>query len=153
MSFLDDWKEWSTGKKAISIIIVCCIGLIIIALIGGALISDKNTTPNTTIDVKDISISSSGYGGYKLTCNVIPDKDYSYLEAQIIFYDSDNAVIDKSPLVWNMNDVKSNQTIKVTGNTYVQGDSTPTHAKVLFFDKSFSNDESNAIFTQDVQMK
>ena len=37
MSFLDDWKEWSTAKKAISIIVVCCIGIIIIAVIGGGL--------------------------------------------------------------------------------------------------------------------
>ena len=153
MSFLDDWKEWSTAKKAISIILVCCIGLIIVALIGGGLSSDKNTTPNTTIDVKDIEITSSGYGGYKLTCKVIPDKDYNYLEAQVIFYDSDNAVIDKSPLVWNMKDIKANQTIKVTGNAYVQGDTTPTHAKVLFFDSSLSTEESNAIFTNDVKLK
>lgn len=152
MSFLDDWKEWSTAKKAISIILVCCIGLIIVALVGGGLSSDKNTSPDSTIDVKNIAISSSGYGGYELTCKVIPDKDYSYLEAQIIFYDSDDAVIDKSPLVWNMNDIKANQTIKVTGSAYVQGDATPTHAKVLFFDNSLSTEESDAIFTKDVEI-
>lgn len=45
LSFLDDWKEWSTAKKAISIIIVCCIGLIIVGIISGGLSSDKNTTP------------------------------------------------------------------------------------------------------------
>ena len=33
MSFLDDWKEWSTAKKAISILVVCCIGIIIVAMI------------------------------------------------------------------------------------------------------------------------
>ena len=48
MSFLDDWKEWSTAKKAISIIGVCCIGILIIAAIGGGLSSDKNTSPATT---------------------------------------------------------------------------------------------------------
>jgi len=48
LSFLDDWKEWSTAKKAISIIVVCCIGLIIVAMIGGGLSSDKNTSPSTT---------------------------------------------------------------------------------------------------------
>ena len=47
MSFLDDWKEWSTAKKAISIIVVCCIGIIIIAVIGGGLSHDKNTSPST----------------------------------------------------------------------------------------------------------
>ena len=48
MSFLDDWKEWSTAKKAISIIGVCCIGILIIAALGGGLSSDKNTAPATT---------------------------------------------------------------------------------------------------------
>ena len=47
MSFLDDWKEWSTAKKAISIIVVCCIGILIIAIIGGGLSHDKNTSPST----------------------------------------------------------------------------------------------------------
>ena len=47
LSFLDDWKEWSTVKKAISIIAVCCIGIFIVAMIGGGLSSDKNTaTPS-----------------------------------------------------------------------------------------------------------
>ena len=45
MSFLDDWKEWSTAKKAISIIGVCCIGILIIAALGGGLSQDKNTAP------------------------------------------------------------------------------------------------------------
>ena len=48
MSFLDDWKEWSTAKKAISILIVCCVGILIVAMIGGGLSSDKNTAPTTT---------------------------------------------------------------------------------------------------------
>lgn len=44
LSFLDDWKEWSTGKKAISIIIVCCIGLLIIGVIVGIIFPDLNTS-------------------------------------------------------------------------------------------------------------
>lgn len=48
MSFLDDWKEWSTAKKAISIIGVCCIGILIIAALGGGLSSDKNTATTTS---------------------------------------------------------------------------------------------------------
>jgi hypothetical protein len=45
MSFLDDWKEWSTAKKAISIIAVCCVGLIIIGALMGGMSQDKNTAP------------------------------------------------------------------------------------------------------------
>lgn len=44
MSFLDDWKEWGTAKKAISIIVVCCVGLIIIGMIGGGMSPDQNTS-------------------------------------------------------------------------------------------------------------
>ena len=152
MSFFDDWKEWSTAKKAISIIIVCCIGVIIIGLIVGSTSQDKNTTPKSTISVSDLAISSGGYGGYEFSCKVVPDKDYNYLEAQVIFYDSSGAVIDKSPLVWNMNDVHANQTIKASGHAYVSGDNSTAKAKVLFFDKSLSNQESDAIYTQEVTM-
>ena len=45
MSFLDDWKEWSPPKKVISILAVCCIGLIIIGMITGGGSPDKNTSP------------------------------------------------------------------------------------------------------------
>ncbi|WP_304090006.1 hypothetical protein [Methanobrevibacter gottschalkii] len=45
MSFFDDWKEWSTPKKVISILAVCCIGLIIIGMITGGGSPDKNTSP------------------------------------------------------------------------------------------------------------
>ena len=53
MSFLDDWKEWSTAKKAISIIAVCCIGIFIIAMIGGGLSSDKNTASTSSNNAVD----------------------------------------------------------------------------------------------------
>lgn len=152
MSFLDDWKEWSTSKKAISIIVVCCIGLIIIGLVLGSFSSDKNTSPDSTIAVSDLAISNQGYGMYDVTCKLIPDKDYSYLEAQVIFYDSEGTVIEKNPLVWNMNDVQKDQTIKVSGSAYISGDNTPAKAKVLFFDNSLSSDDSKAIYSQEVTM-
>lgn len=47
MSFLDDWKEWSSAKKAVSIIAVCCIGLLVIGVIGGMVSPDKNTSTTT----------------------------------------------------------------------------------------------------------
>lgn len=50
MSFLDDWKEWSTPKKAISIIAVCCVAIFLIAMIGGATSPDKNTSEDLTKD-------------------------------------------------------------------------------------------------------
>lgn len=47
MSFLDDWKEWSTAKKAISILAICCVGILLIAVLGGGGTSDKNTATKT----------------------------------------------------------------------------------------------------------
>lgn len=44
LSFLDDWNEWSTGKKVGSIIIACCIGLLIIGTIGSIFTPDVNTS-------------------------------------------------------------------------------------------------------------
>jgi hypothetical protein len=44
LSFLDDWSEWSAGKKIGFIILVCCIGLIVIGAIAGILFPDLNTS-------------------------------------------------------------------------------------------------------------
>lgn len=147
--FMDKWNSFSNGKKAISIIGVCCIGLLIIGLIVGLGAPDKNTE-KTTIRVDDLSINSAGYGMYDVSCTLIPDKDYSYLEAVVIYYDGSGAIIEKNPLVWNMNDVKKNQTIKVSGHGYVTGSNTPVKADVLFFDSAFSGNSDKAIYNQTV---
>ncbi len=44
MSIIDDFKEWSTTKKVISIIVVCCIGLFIVGMIVGSFSPDQNTS-------------------------------------------------------------------------------------------------------------
>ena len=68
-SFLDDWNEWSTGKKIGSIILVCCVGLIIIGAIGGILFPDLNTSEhrfymtNSSFVIPDgCTIRESGIG-------------------------------------------------------------------------------------------
>lgn len=67
MSFLDDWKEWSTAKKAISIIAVCCIAIFIVAMIGGGLSSDKNTSPSkTTTDSKTDNAATEQVKGVQI---------------------------------------------------------------------------------------
>ncbi len=50
---LETWNQQSNGIKAISVIGICCIGLILIVAVGGMFSSDKNTnslnsSPNTT---------------------------------------------------------------------------------------------------------
>lgn len=44
LSFLDDWNEWDTSKKIGSIILACCIGLIIMGAIGSIVSPDVNTS-------------------------------------------------------------------------------------------------------------
>ena len=58
MSFLDDWKEWSTTKKVISILVVCCVGLIIISALTGGGSPDKNTATTSSSDDNNSSESS-----------------------------------------------------------------------------------------------
>lgn len=64
MSFLDDWKEWSTPKKAISVIAVCCVAVFIIAMIGGSTSPDKNTSEDDVnklnlADTADVKLDSN----------------------------------------------------------------------------------------------
>lgn len=56
MGFIDDFKEWSTIKKLASILVVCCIGLIIFAVFAGGLSPDKNTST----DANGTSAHASG---------------------------------------------------------------------------------------------
>lgn len=59
MSFLDNWKEWSTAKKVISIVAVCCIGLFIVGMIAGGLSPDKNTGSSVSINTNSSDSSSN----------------------------------------------------------------------------------------------
>lgn len=87
MSFLDDWKEWTTPKKAISIIAVCCIGLIVISVIGGMISPDKNTSTTTnTNENTDNSIDENTNeeevyteGTYKVGSD-IPAGEYKFTQ-------------------------------------------------------------------------
>ena len=74
MSFLDDWKEWSTAKKAISILVVCCIGIILIAIIGGGLSSDKNTAPTTNDNANNAANTPQAKG---VQVHIIADSEWS----------------------------------------------------------------------------
>ena len=62
MSFLDDWKEWSTTKKAISILVVCCIGLIIIGALTGGGSPDKNTQSTASSNSDNDSTAEQAQG-------------------------------------------------------------------------------------------
>ncbi|MCK9151665.1 hypothetical protein [Methanobacterium alcaliphilum] len=108
---------------------------------------------SSSLNVTDLKVVSQGYGTYAVKATVTPDKDYSYLEMVLIFYDSEGAVIDKSPLAWNINDVKAGQKLKVTGNGYISGSEKPAKVDVLIFDSVFSGgDESDAIYKETIEV-
>jgi len=76
LSFLDDWNDWGTGKKIGSIILVCCIGLIIIGAIGGILFPDLTTSEHRCYmsdssfvlpDGYTLSRDAGGSDGYIIT--------------------------------------------------------------------------------------
>lgn len=60
MSFLDTWKEWSKTKKIISILVICCIGIVIFAAIMGGGTPDKNTSSdNSSTDGDSTDVDDS----------------------------------------------------------------------------------------------
>ena len=70
----------------------------------------------------------------------------------VVFYDESGSIIEKSPLVWNMNDVPKDQNVKVTGSAYISGDDSPAKAEVYIFDDALESDLDKAIFNQTVEM-
>jgi hypothetical protein len=56
--FMGWWDKQTKGIKALSIIGVCCLGLIVIAAIGGALLPDKTTTNVSTPSSTNTTIST-----------------------------------------------------------------------------------------------
>ncbi len=61
MSFIDDWKEWSTTKKVLSILVVCCIGLVIVGALTGGGSPDKNTATSSSSNDNNTTTESGSY--------------------------------------------------------------------------------------------
>ena len=113
----------------------------------------SSSAADTSLNVTNLKVVSEGYGSYDVKAKIVPDQDYDYLEMVLIWYDSSGAVIEKNSLVWNMNDVKAGQTLKVTGNGYITGDENPAKVDVLIFDSAFSGgDESSAIYKKTLEV-
>lgn len=89
LSFLDGWNEWGAGKKIGSIIIACCIGLIIIGAIGSIFTPDANTSSSSDNNYQSDKVqrydSYTGGSSSKEVNNVEVDKteltadQYAYL--------------------------------------------------------------------------
>lgn len=114
---------------------------------------DFASSTNNDINVSNIEIVNQGYSMYDVNCEVTPKKDFNYLEMYVIFYDSNNAVVDKSVMVWNINNPTKDQVIKVSGKAFMTNNNVePTRAEVYITDSVGDTTPENAIFSQNVTM-
>ena len=136
------------NKKLLLIPAAIIIILLILVIAGLGSTSNENS-----LNVSNVSIVSQGYSMYQVSCNLVPNKDYSYLELVVVFYDSSNSVIGKNSLVWNTNNPVKGQTIKVSGTATTSSSSLkPARAEIYFFDKAFSSNTEDAVYAQNVTM-
>ena len=125
----------SSTLKKVAIIAGALIVIAVLAVVGMIFL-----TPDTTITVNDLYAYDDGMGSYKIEGNLIPDKDYPYLEMSVVFYDDNGSVIDKAPLAWNMAGVKKDKTVKISGDAYITSSETPSKLEVYFFDEPYGDD-------------
>ncbi|GAB6054799.1 hypothetical protein JCM15415_01150 [Methanobacterium movens] len=142
------------NKGIITLTLLLVVGVV---LFSGCTDSGSSTEAGaesrSNLKVSDVEVVSEGYGMYKIKATIMPEKDYSYLEMVLIWYDDSGAVIDKNPLAWNINDVKSGQALKITGTGILTGDEAPAKVDILIFDSVFSGgDESGAIYKSSVTL-
>lgn len=131
------------------IIVGVCLIVIVISLIviAGSI---GNITNNSGLVVENVSVSNDLIG-QKFTADIIPDKDYDYLGAMIIYYDANGAVLKTNSLLWNMPDVHKGQPIKMQGDSYSYDYAgKPASAKILFFDSALKQKEEDALFVYNV---
>jgi ABC-type glycerol-3-phosphate transport system substrate-binding protein len=136
------------------IIISGILLILAVVAISGCTSSDNSTSPQSEINVTNISVTSSGDGFYNINAVIIPSKNIDYLEMAAIWYDSSGAVIESSPLVWNVNNVQAGQVYKANGEDSLYQKGTPTKVELYVFDSVFSGgDTSKAIYHQTVNLK
>ena len=135
--------------KKIHILLISLIILIIsISAVSAGLFGDDN---KDKIKVDNLQVTDDGYGMYKINCDLVANEKIDYLEMVVIFYDDSGAILEKTPIAWNMNSVPEGQTIKVDGTGFVTS-GTPAKAEVYFIDDVLDEDLSNAIFNETVEI-
>ena len=118
MGFIDDFKEWSTLKKVASILVVCCIGIIIVAMIGGGLSPDQNTSVNTNSNSSESNSSNQVYtdGTYKVGSD-LPAGEYKFTQTSsyggYVERSSDSSM-ELESIISNEATTKKDETVYVT---------------------------------------
>lgn len=138
-------------RKSLLISLLGVILIISLSSVTAGLFDSVSTDSNSDLTVENITFKDEGYGMYKVYCDLIPKKDFSYLEMQVVFYDANGAIVGKSPLVWNMNEVKQGQLIKVTGDAFLDSEATFSTAEVFIVDSAF-DDTDEYVFAENVTM-
>jgi hypothetical protein len=129
-----------------------------IVAISGCTSSNNNTSGSSgaqsEINVTNVSVTSSGDGFYNINAVITPTKNIDYLEMAAIWYDSSGAVIESSPMIWNVNNAQTNQVYKANGEDSLYQKGTPTKVDLYVFDSVFSGgDTSKAIYHITVNLK
>ena len=132
--------------------------ILAVVAISGCTSSNNSTSGSSggqsEINVTNVSVTSSGDGFYNINAVIIPTKNIDYLEMAAIWYDSSGAVIESSPMIWNVNNAQSNQVYKANGEDSLYQKGTPTKVELYVFDSVFSGgDTSKAIYHQTVNLK
>ncbi len=141
------------NKKIVMGLLIIFTLMMGISSVNAGLFDFMSESPSSDLNVSNIEIVDKGYYMYDVNCEITPKKDFNYLEMYVIFYDSDNAVIEKSSLVWNINSPTKDQLIKVNGNAYMTNqNANPARAEVFITDSVGDNKPEDAIFAQNVTM-
>lgn len=130
-----------------SLVVLLIVG--IVAISGCTSNSNSTNNKNPPIQVtKNFTVSSNGYGFWNIDGQITPTKDFSYLEMVAVWYDSSGAVIERNPLLWNINEVKANQAYNIHGSSSLYQKGTPARVELFFFSSPFSgSDTSDAIYS------
>ncbi|NYB53063.1 MAG: hypothetical protein HVN35_10975 [Methanobacteriaceae archaeon] len=122
--------------------------LLVVAVSGCTSSGNKNS-----VNVSNLQVSNQGYGMYYVTCDIVPNQDMSYIEMVLVWYDANGAVIERTPLAWNINDAKAGQTIKARGMSSLYDKETPAKVQVMLFDSAFAGgSEKGNIFQQTINV-
>ena len=114
------------------IIVIVTVIAVLVILCGVFAFGFMNQNKNA-LEIDDINVVKDQYGIYSLKGHISPLKDFSYLEARIVFYDDSGAIIGKAPCAWNMLDIKKGSTVSVGNGMGAVCDGDPAYAVVSFY--------------------
>ncbi len=134
-----------------SILVILAVVTISGCTSSGNTTSGGNSQPE--ISVANVSVSSSGYGFYDINAVITPNKNIDYLEMAAVWYDSSGAVIETTPLAWNVNNAAAGQVYKAKGQASLYNQGSPSKVDIFIFDSVFSGgDTSKAIYNKTLNL-